>query len=74
MRAEPVVIGGRFRGPPRSANGGYACGVIAAPLAGTVTVRLEYGANEKHETTREEFVFAHKRHGGLEVTARRAAT
>ena len=40
MRAEPVVIGGRFRGPPRSANGGYACGVIAAPLAGTVTVRL----------------------------------
>jgi hypothetical protein len=40
MRVEPVVIASRFRGPPRSANGGYACGVIAAPLAGTATVRL----------------------------------
>ena len=40
MHVAPVVISGRFRGPPRSANGGYACGVIAAPLAGTVTVRL----------------------------------
>lgn len=27
-----IVIPGRFCGPPRSANGGYACGVIAAGL------------------------------------------
>jgi hypothetical protein len=27
-----IVIGRRFRGPPRSVNGGYACGVAAAPL------------------------------------------
>lgn len=40
--------------------------------AGTVTVRLEYGVNDKHEVTREEFVLTHKRQGGLEVTARRA--
>ena len=37
---EQIVIPGRFRGPPRSANGGYACGVIAEPLHGDVTVRL----------------------------------
>lgn len=28
----PLVIAERFRGPPKSANGGYACGVIAARL------------------------------------------
>ena len=42
--------------------------------AGVVTVRLEYGSNEKHETTREEFVLAHKLRGGLEVTVRRTAS
>ena len=31
MAAE-VVIDSRFRGPPDSANGGYACGVLAAHL------------------------------------------
>lgn len=40
MRADTVTIAGRFRGPPRSANGGYACGLIAAPLESTATVRL----------------------------------
>jgi len=40
--------------------------------AGIVTVKIEYGAADKHEITREEFVLAHKRMGGLEVTARRA--
>jgi hypothetical protein len=39
--------------------------------AGIITVRLEYGANDKREITREEFVLAHKLRGGLEVTARR---
>lgn len=33
MRTE-VVIERRFRGPPESANGGYACGVLAAGLEG----------------------------------------
>jgi hypothetical protein len=28
--SEAVVIEGRFRGPPDSANGGYACGLLAA--------------------------------------------
>lgn len=39
--------------------------------AGIVTVGIEYGAAEKKLTTREEFVLAHKRQGGLEVTQRR---
>lgn len=30
--AKEIAIAERFRGPPRSANGGYACGVIAAGL------------------------------------------
>ena len=41
--------------------------------AGIVTVTIEYGAAEKHETTREEFTLAHKRYGiGFEVTGRRS--
>ena len=38
---EQVVIDRRFRGPPDSANGGYACGVVAGLVGGsTATVRL----------------------------------
>src|SRR5262245_45936016 len=36
-----IVIGARFNGPPGSANGGYACGLVASLLGGgTVEVRL----------------------------------
>ncbi len=36
-----IVIGSRFNGPPGSANGGYACGLVARLLGGgTVEVRL----------------------------------
>lgn len=41
--AEPIVIERRFRGPPESANGGYTCGLIAAPIeapAVEATLRL----------------------------------
>jgi hypothetical protein len=37
---ETVVIDRRFRGPPGSANGGYACGILAARLGGAVEVTL----------------------------------
>jgi hypothetical protein len=37
---ETIAIDGRFRGPPRSGNGGYACGLIARHLRGDVCVRL----------------------------------
>ncbi|HXS48375.1 MAG TPA: hypothetical protein VN756_13040 [Solirubrobacterales bacterium] len=40
---DQVVIESRFRGPPDSANGGYACGVLARliePRAAEVTLRL----------------------------------
>ncbi len=35
-----VIIPARFRGPPDSANGGYACGAIAGLLDGPVEVTL----------------------------------
>jgi hypothetical protein len=37
---ETVVIDSRFRGPPQSANGGYASGVLARRLEGAVEVTL----------------------------------
>ena len=41
MHHEHIVIAERFRGPPRSGNGGYVCGLVARPLHGTVAVRLK---------------------------------
>jgi hypothetical protein len=35
-----VVIARRFRGPPDSANGGFACGVLACRAHGAMRVRL----------------------------------
>lgn len=35
-----VVIARRFRGPPDSANGGYACGVVGCGLHGPARARL----------------------------------
>jgi hypothetical protein len=37
---DTIVIPGRFNGPPGSANGGYACGVVAALLGGRAEVTL----------------------------------
>lgn len=37
---DSVTIDSRFNGPDGSANGGYACGVVAGLLSGEVTVRL----------------------------------
>lgn len=39
MRRE-VLIDRRFNGPPASANGGYACGVVAEGVQGVATVML----------------------------------
>lgn len=35
-----VLIDRRFNGPPASANGGYACGVVAEEVEGVATVML----------------------------------
>jgi len=35
-----VVIEGRFRGPPKSGNGGYSCGVVAEGVIGVAMVTL----------------------------------
>ena len=40
MQIERFNIAERFRGPPRSGNGGYTCGRIARHLRGTPAVRL----------------------------------
>lgn len=37
---ESIVIPTRFRGPPNSANGGYACGLVAEALGGDAEVTL----------------------------------
>jgi len=43
MSPPSVMFPGRFNGPPDSANGGYACGVIAAQVpAGLVEVTLRH--------------------------------
>ena len=41
MKLETVRISRRFQGPPRSGNGGYACGMTASRLRGAITVRLK---------------------------------
>lgn len=46
--------------------------IRVANEAGVVTVTVEYGAADRHQTTREEFTLAHKRRGGLEVKGRRS--
>jgi hypothetical protein len=35
-----VVIAKRFCGPPKSANGGYACGLLAAHVDGDAEITL----------------------------------
>ena len=41
MNTEYFEIPERFCGPPNSGNGGYACGLLAKYLPGTVSVRLK---------------------------------
>lgn len=36
-----LVVDGRFNGPPRVVNGGYACGLVAQALDGVVEVSLK---------------------------------
>jgi hypothetical protein len=35
-----MIVPGRYNGPPDSANGGYACGLVAAHLGGVAEVTL----------------------------------
>jgi hypothetical protein len=37
----PLVISRRFCGPPKSGNGGYVCGRVAAHIPGAASVRLK---------------------------------
>ncbi len=38
--SEQIVIDRRFHGPPKSANGGYICGLVAGLIGGTAEVTL----------------------------------
>lgn len=40
MDAQETVIAARFNGPPGSANGGYACGILGGLIDGTAEVTL----------------------------------
>lgn len=48
---QEVVISHRFRGPPNSANGGYACGVVAAGIEGDAVVTLRLPPPLDHPMT-----------------------
>ena len=58
MHIEQFTIAERFCGPPRSGNGGYVCGRVAAHLPGTIAVRLKapppLNTELRLETTSEE--------------------
>jgi len=41
MTSELLVISSRFCGPPKSGNGGYVCGRVAAHIRGPSSVRLK---------------------------------
>lgn len=41
MTSEVLIISSRFRGPPKSGNGGYVCGRVAAHLPSSAAVRLK---------------------------------
>ena len=41
MTSELLVISSRFCGPPKSGNGGYVCGRVAAHVPGSASVRLK---------------------------------
>lgn len=41
MTSEVLLISSRFCGPPKSGNGGYVCGRLAAYMPGAVSVRLK---------------------------------
>jgi hypothetical protein len=46
-----VVIESRFRGPPKSGNGGYSCGVVAEGVSGVATVTLRLPPPLNHPLT-----------------------
>ena len=47
MRADSIIIGRQFNGPPGSANGGYAAGLLAQQLD---VDTVEYGDTGERET------------------------
>jgi hypothetical protein len=72
--AETVVIDRRFRGPSDSANGGYACGVLARRLDGAVevTLRSPPPLEEALQVTSEESGLALRQGDALLAEARRS--
>jgi hypothetical protein len=76
---KPIVIEERFCGPPKSANGGYVCGLLAAHIAGDAEItllappplgeRLDVVAGELGvELRKEETTLATGRSAHIDVT------
>ncbi|MEM7284594.1 MAG: hypothetical protein AAF438_23605, partial [Pseudomonadota bacterium] len=42
MQQVDIVIDPRFRGPPKSGNGGYVAGVVGGVLSGVAEVTLKF--------------------------------
>jgi hypothetical protein len=51
-----MIVPGRYNGPPESANGGYACGLVAGLLSGNVevTLRLPPPLDRELEVVRQD--------------------
>jgi hypothetical protein len=51
-----MIVPGRYNGPPESANGGYACGLVAGLLGGVVevTLRLPPPLDRELEVVRQD--------------------
>jgi hypothetical protein len=51
-----MIVPGRYNGPPESANGGYACGLVAGLLGGgvEVTLRLPPPLDRELEVVRQD--------------------
>lgn len=75
MTSELLVISSRFCGPPKSGNGGYVCGRVAAHVRGAASVRLKAPPpleSELHiEASESE---ARLKHGPNVIAEARAAT
>ena len=68
------MIARRFRGPPASANGGYACGVVAETVEGTAMVTLRVPPPLDHPMTlRGDGVTGRLSDGGQLVAEARSA-
>ena len=75
MTAETFVISSRYCGPPKSGNGGYVCGRVAAAIGGGAAVRLMAPPPLETELRLEKSEGAAKLlHGSIVIAEAKAAS